>query len=181
MGLSIHYSGCIKDTALIPKLNEEVLDVCAVLGWHTHIIDNENFKGIVFGPEKCEPVFLTFNDNGEICSPIYRELKMKENTVSVKTQFAGQDAHIALLKFLRYLEAKYFTGFYLMDEGSYWETNDEAVLKMQFEKYEFILDAVCDALKSLPKIRGENATSLADRLEIFFNEKLKKLPPLPPQ
>ena len=65
---------------------------------------------------------------------------MKENPVSVKTQFAGQDAHITLLKFLRYLEAKYFTHFYLVDEGGYWETNDEAVLKAQFEKYEFILD-----------------------------------------
>ena len=102
---------------------------------------------------------------------------MKENPVSVKTQFAGQDAHITLLKFLRHLEAKYFTDFFLVDEGGYWETNDEAVLKIQFEKYEFILDAVCDALKDVPKIQGESATSLADRLENFFNDTLKKLPP----
>lgn len=177
MGLSIHYSGSIKEAALIPALNEEVLDVCTVLGWPTHIIDNEDFKGICLGPKKCEPVFLTFNDKGEICSPILRELKMKENPVSVKTQFAGQDAHITLLKFLRYLEEKYFIDFSLIDEGGYWETNDEAVLKMQFEKYEFILDSVCDALKNLPKIQGETATSLADRLEKFFNDALKKLPP----
>ncbi len=52
---------------------------------------------------------------------------------------------------------------------------------MQFEKYEFVFDAVCDALKGLPKIQGENSTSLADRLEIFFNDKLKGLPPLSPQ
>ena len=177
MGLSIHYSGRIKDTALIAALNEEVLDVCGVLGWPTHIICNEDFKGICFGPKKCEPVFLTFNSTGEICSPILRELNMKENPISVKTQFAGQDAHIALLKFLRYIETKYLVDFTLSDEGNYWETNDENVLKIQFQKYEFILDAVCEVLKDIPAVPGESAASLADRLEKFLSDNLKRIKP----
>ena len=177
MGLSIHYSGRIKEAALIPQLNEEVLDVCSVLGWETHIICNEDFKGICFGPKKCEPVFLTFNDRGEIGSPIIRESNMKENPVSVKTQFAGQDAHIALLKFLRYIETKYLVDFKLTDEGNYWETNDENVLKKQFQKYGFMLDGVCEALKDIPSIPGENNASLADRLEKIFGDDLKKTKP----
>lgn len=36
MGLSIHYSGTIKDAEQIPQLVEEVQDVCTAFNWHYH-------------------------------------------------------------------------------------------------------------------------------------------------
>ena len=134
MGLSIHYSGTIKDTALIDELIAEVADICQSLNWTFHVIKEPNpdqLNGICFSPEKCEPVFLTFLAGRRICSPvnlmnrdIYEINELDAEliyTTSTKTQFAGPDAHIAVIKLLRYLKEKYFSAFELSDEGMLWK------------------------------------------------------------
>ena len=40
MSLSIHYSGRIKETALISQLYEKVFYVYTALEWPAHILDN---------------------------------------------------------------------------------------------------------------------------------------------
>ena len=40
-----------------------------------------------------------------------------------------------------------------------------------------MLDGVCEALKDIPSIPGENNASLADRLEKIFGDNLKKTKP----
>src|SRR5258706_14932408 len=122
MGLSIHYSGKIKDTGLIPKLVDEVRDVCATLKWQYHLFDDELMKGICFSPENCEPLFITFSKTGELCSPILLQYDLHPaTTISVKTQFAGLDIQKAVIKLLKHLKTKYFSEFELYDEGGYWE------------------------------------------------------------
>ena len=140
MGLSIHYSGHIRQYALVDELLAEATDICENLDWTYHILDGNNtdkLKGIGFSPEGCEPIFLTFLLNGRMCSPvnlmhrdIYEENGLEREllyTTSTKTQYAGPDAHIAIIKLLRYLKEKYFSVFELNDEGMYWETMDEKV------------------------------------------------------
>jgi hypothetical protein len=175
MGLSIHYRGKIKDANLISNLIGEVQDICISLQWKYHLFDNELVKGICFSPGECEPLIFTFSKNGDLCSPILLRYNIHpDTTISVKTQFAGVETHKTLIKLLKHLKAKYFTEFELNDEGGYWETDDENVLRQQFNNYEFILDTVCEALEDFKTKSGETAESLTDRLEGLLKERLKK-------
>ena len=184
MGLSIHYSGTIKQVELVDALTAETKDICESFKWTFHLFDGNNtdkIKGICFSPAECEPVFLTFLPGGKMCSPInlmhpdiYEENGLDPEliyTTSTKTQFAGIDAHKAIIKLFRYLKEKYFSAFELSDEGLYWETNDEKVLQSQFDKYGFILDSFSAVLSEMKAVPGETAGSLADRIEEMFRKK----------
>lgn len=181
MGLSIHYSGYIRDGKLIDPLIQEVQDISETLGWAPQIIDDEEIKGIGFAPEGSEPVFLTFNRNGRLLSPInilvkdiFDGIRLDKDlifTASTKTQYAGPDAHIAIIKLLKHISAKYLSGFELNDEGNYWETGDKKILLNQFKNYNAAIDSFCKAIEELPPVPGETAESLADRLENILKEK----------
>lgn len=187
MGLSIHYSGTIKNSDCIDELVTEVIDICESFNWNYHLIKEPNadqLNGICFAAENCEPIFLTFLPGGRMCSPvnlmnrdIYEANGLDAEslyTTSTKTQFAGSDAHMAVIKLLRYLKEKYFTVFELNDEGMYWETLDKNVLLSQFAKYDFLLNAVADALSEMKPAEGETLLSLADRIEKRLNDKFGK-------
>lgn len=184
MGLSIHYSATIRDISLIEQLIEETADVCKSMQWEYHVIrdsGDDGVNGIIFSPQNCEPVFLTFQHNRRMCSPI--SLKYKESyaadgldpeliyTTSTKTQYAGPATHIALLKFLKYLKTKYFETFEMNDEGFYWETDDEKILVERFNHYNYLLNAVGEALNNIPREPGESINSLADRIEEILKKK----------
>ena len=182
MGLSIHYSGTILQADLIKPLTEEVVDICEDLGWKSHVIDDEEIRGIVFSPKESEPISLTFDKDGRLLSPqnltvkdIYDGIRLDKElifTTSTKTQYAGMDAHIAVIKLLRHLSKKYMKDFILEDEGLYWETNDEKVLEKQFGRYNSALDIISEALQNMHNIPGESLESLADRIERLLREKL---------
>ena len=92
-------------------------------------------------------------------------------TASTKTQFAGIEAQVAIIDFLKHLSKKYLKDFKLTDEGYYWETGDKKNLMKQFSKYEAAMDIFSEALKDMRAILGENAESIAERLERFLREK----------
>ena len=185
MGLSIHYSGTIKDTTLIDALITEVADICKSLNWSHGVIkefSEDHLRGIWFSPKDCEPVFLTFLPGGRMCSPVClmnKDLYLRNGldpelvyTTSTKTQFAGPDAHMALIGLLRYLQEKYFSAFDLIDECMYWETKDEGVLLNQFAKYDYLLNVVAGALSEMRFVPGETTSSLADRIGKILTERL---------
>lgn len=184
MGLSIHYSGVLRDRKLLTLLTEEVTEISETLDWTSHIIDDKDLKGISFAPKRSEPVFLTFDHNNRLLSPtnilvkeIYDGVRFDKElifTTSVKTQYAGPDAHIAVIKLLKYISAKYLENFTLSDEGNYWETGDEKILYAQFKKYEEALDFVQEALQDLTPVPGETTASLAERIEKILKEKFRK-------
>ncbi len=180
MGLSIHYSGYIINKAMIIPLIEEVEDICKALNWSTYIIDDEEIKGISFAPKGSEPIFLFFNADGRIVSltnlvgqliPGDMDEEIILFTASIKTQYAGADAHMAVIKLLKHLSKKYFRNFTLYDEGYYWETGDENILRKQFRNYQAAIDTFCEALKDFRSRSDETVESLADRLERFLKEK----------
>ena len=174
MGLSILFSGTIKNVQLIPQLTEEVQDICNELDWSHHVFDDEDFKVICFSPPECEPVFLTFHNSPELASPVTWQFGLPTSPISTKTQFAGMQAHVALLKLLKHLKEKYFAVFELDDEGGYWNMWDKEVLKKQFGRYDFLLNALTETLKDFKSQPGETAESLADRLEKFLEEQQDK-------
>ena len=197
MGLSIHYSGLLRNYALIENLINECEDICKSLEWDYHIWEKksnandyvhlsnpafinytiEDLKGISFTPKESETVSLVFFPSGILCSPgklkynnpVTNELMVE--TVSVKTQYAGMDVHLTILNLLQYLKDKYFSVFELSDEGMYWETKDIEVLKAQFARYNFIVNSMTDALKDFKALPGETPESLADRLEELLKNK----------
>jgi hypothetical protein len=174
MGLSFHYSGSIKSRALIATLEEEVADVCRIMNWKFHLFDDELVKGICFSPPECEPVFFSFNPANILCSPVLLELEIyPATTISVKSQFAGIEVHKALLKFIKYLQPKYFELFQLDDEGGYWENFDEEMLKHQFKRYNAALDFIEKQLRGFAAVENETHESLTDRLEEYLKGKLK--------
>jgi hypothetical protein len=183
MGLSIHYNGYIRNMQLLDGLIEETADVCKNLDWHCQFIDNHELKGVLFAPNECEPIFLTFTPEGRLCSPVnlmMRDLYDKEGldadllyTTSTKTQFAGADAHKALIRLLRYLSKKYLSIFELSDEGCYWETDDDAVLQAQFARYNAALDMITGVLSTIDAVPGETPATLAERIERLLKQKMQ--------
>jgi hypothetical protein len=193
MGLSIHYWGKIKNYDLIDAMTAEVEDICKSLNWPYQVFDTKksklkpgetakkytphDVKGISFTPQESETSFLTFLPDATLCSPvklIYYDPATNDlmiEAISVKTQFAEPDTHIAILKLLHYLKEKYFESFELNDEGYYWEKWDEKVLLSQFARYNFILEKVSAALADVKLAPGESAESLADRIEEILKDK----------
>lgn len=171
MGLSIHYSGKLKDIALLPQMVEEVKDVCNVLGWRFRSSED----GFGFTPPESETFCFDFRPDGTLVNKMYLRYNIEpSNTVSVKTQFAGIEVHIAAVKLLKHLANKYFAVFNVSDEGGYWETDDEAVLRKQFGAYNMLLNEVQAAMQDFKEEEGDTPERLADRLEKFLNERLRK-------
>lgn len=200
MGLSIHYHGQIKDHALIEALTNEAEDICKSLNWKYHVWvkksnanDNahksnpdflnytlDDLAGISITPEECEMVSLAFFPSGRLCCPaklMYNNPETNDlivETVSTKTQYAGMDVHVTLLKLLQYFKDKYFSVFELSDEGNYWQTKDETVLKRRFTEYNFLVNTVRNAFSDFKAKPGDTPGSLANRLEEFLKNKFGK-------
>jgi uncharacterized protein YsxB (DUF464 family) len=95
--------------------------------------------------------------------------------LSVKTQFSSPLIHATIIQLFRHIIQKYLTHFELSDEGEYWETNDETVLKQNFEKYTALLDNFALGLETLPIDTNESYEHYFQRLmEIVSKRKNSK-------
>ena len=124
MGLTIHYSGKLRNPDSLTELIKEAIDISESMHWPYELIDPEPdipVSGILVAPEGSEPLWLTFHHEGFMCNPMLFEYVRKvegkdipadaEQWLFTKTQYAGVEAHIAMIKFLRYLSGKYFDRF----------------------------------------------------------------------
>ncbi|GAA4343070.1 hypothetical protein [Flaviaesturariibacter amylovorans] len=166
MGLALHYRGTLRDVAQLPELVSEVEAICTELGWTYHIFNDANVRGICCWPEGCEPLFFTVHRGPEFISPVLLQFELEPCTdISVKTQYAGVEAHMAVVKLLRHLSGKYCSQFECHDEGYYWEQDDEVLLRKRFAEYNALVSLVAGALENLEPRQGESADALADRIE----------------
>jgi hypothetical protein len=173
MGLTFHYKGTIQDTKRIVELTEEVKDICETMDWRyqnrnfefefdAHILQHLGFedhskillRGIMFCPHpESEWVYLYFTEKGQLTSPATLQFVDTNSdpvlifSAFTKTQYAGPEIHIAILKLLDYLNKKYNLSLDINDEGEYWETKDETRLKNNFERNGVLIDMVAHALK----------------------------------
>ena len=195
MGLTLHYSCSIKQASCLPELVEEVKDICKEMNWSYHIWNEDKLQeystdihkkewapddlyGISFSAPECEPFSLTFLPNGKLsayinllAAPYYDEYDWIY-FVAIKTQFAGADVHICLVKLLKYLEKKYLKDVSVTDEGNYWETDSKEVLLERFSAYNHLLKVVEKTLRDFKTIPGETTGQFADRLEQYLKNKL---------
>lgn len=96
MGLSFHYRGRLNAAPELPKLIDEVEDICRILNWK-HLVFNVQYPdgkfispvndedyGIVFTPPSCEPVCLAFDSEGKLYTPWLKELIKKQASGELK-------------------------------------------------------------------------------------------------
>jgi hypothetical protein len=133
MGVTIHFDGQLLGEDAFRSLVSTAVAFATSHTWLTELIESEqttllrvgdneeewNYsgptKGIVLYPsEDCDPVRLEFD----------RDLYVQEYT---KTQFAGVETHLKVLKLLTALKP-FFRSLRVQDEGEYWETGDAETL-----------------------------------------------------
>ncbi len=185
MGLTIHYSGKLRNPSDLQPLIDEATDIAISMQWHSQrlpIMADTPLDGVLIIPEGSEPIWLTFHINhGMLINPILYSY-IKETTgddipeeavcgVFTKTQYAGVEQHIAIIKFLRYLSEKYFAHFDLYDESNYWESGDEIQCRKVFGRYDKIMDMVGDALDSMHVDLNESRESVIEKIEQLLEER----------
>lgn len=182
MGLCIYYKGVFNAHASLTEMIAEVEDVAKAYSWDYHVFetsfpaedkiannDKPELFGISFSPPQSEAVWLCFYQNKKTGSPMSivvdgeKALDTHDHT-STKTQYAGWRVHQVIIHLLRYLSEKYFSEFELIDESRYWETNDEAVLISNFNKYNAIIESFASALEHIPVNKGEGVEDYLKRL-----------------
>jgi hypothetical protein len=177
MGLSIFYSGRIRNVKSLAVMKQEVQDICQGLQW----VSNDfmywpeiPLNGFQFHPPSCEPVWFTFREDGFLIDPVYytyspayrkKEPLADKFLLNTVTQYAGIEAHMALIKFLRYLSNKYFDAFHLVDESEYWETGNEEKCKDWFIMFEAWMQNMSSDLGKLDGRGYESGEHFQERVE----------------
>lgn len=177
MGLSIYYRGSLRSPELVSTLIEDVMDICLEIGWRYHPIHRSEImpaKGLIINPERCEPIVLTFLENGILydCfhfiytqNPEKEKVNEKSHTrVFTKTAYAGSDTHMAIIEMLKYLKEKYFKEFELRDDSGYWETHDVTECQQQFGEYFDPTKSASELEESLEDLNDDDDEPAVDRM-----------------
>lgn len=178
MGLSIFYSGHIRDVSLIPALVDEVCDICDGLQWRCEIFEPSikyPLSGVVFCPPGSEEIWLTFLHDGCLANPasLYDItgscLLLPDNiVVDSMVQYAGPDAHMKLMHMLRYLSNKYFRYLNVTDESEYWKTGDPEKCRDWFLMFDSWMRNMSQDLGKLDGRGYEDGQTYKQRLEDLF-------------
>lgn len=185
MGLSIHYKGKLNNSTNLKSLIDEVVDVAKIEKWDyfifedrfendafSEVIDKENLYGIMISPSKCEPFCFSFLSNGRMCGIINFNVMKIDNEIKddlvyslgTKTQYSGPENHRKLILLLDFIAKKYLTNFECVDDGYYWETRDENLLKNTFDKYTNFINSFTSSLEMIPMNDGENIENYLIRM-----------------
>jgi hypothetical protein len=174
MGVSIHYSGKLKEASFLPLLVEELEDIAKILGWTYTIFlreypnnqfettTSDNDYGIMVSPQECEPVVFVFDHEGYIYAPWLKQFFTEPfpiYNISTKTQFAGADTHIKVIELMRHFNKKYLCNFTMIDETDYWETGDKAMVE---EKISFLGNKINALASGLENTKMKDGESLED-------------------
>jgi len=140
MGITIHYAGQLWSDDSLNELIDRAEVLASKLGWYferTRVQPDSPPRGfVVFPHHDCEPL------------RIEADARLKFSGW-VKTQFAGVEIHIQVVRFLRELRS-FFRRFGTRDEGEYWHTGDEAMLRWHINK---INELIQEAVERNPDIR----------------------------
>ncbi|MCF8241789.1 MAG: hypothetical protein K9J16_10415 [Melioribacteraceae bacterium] len=186
MGLTIHYNGKFNPLSSLNKMIDEVADIAQIHNWkHTvfetsfpeRAFNKKEFNNKIYGlfiiPPNCEPFNFTFLSNGRMASPagleFWSNYKNDEKEkylymLSTKTQFAGSELHKLIIHLLKYLRPKYFSELNVIDEGKYWETEDDKLLESTFAEYNSAIDIVSAAIENIRINPGETYDEYFDRI-----------------
>lgn len=185
MGLTIHYKGKLKNVNDLKSLIEDVKDIAIAEKWDyfvfedqfennsfSEIIDRENLYGIMITPPQSEPFSMSFLSNGRMSSILNFNVMQLENNINeellyavfTKTQYSGYENHKKLILLLDFISKRYLEDFECKDDGYYWESRDEDLLKKTFEKYTNLIDGFTSSIEMIPINEGENLENYLIRL-----------------
>lgn len=200
MGIVINYRGRLKSVDLIEPFCSELKKIAELMEWPYTVLDEDfekptaarlevsnrgceivghlALKGISLNvPNGCSSLGFFFDQNGflrDLIEMVGQEPFDNENPpfTFVKTQFAPVDVHIALVKILRYLGGKYFQLFDVIDEGEYWETGDEELLKGKIAFLSQKMDVVSQALEDthLEVEPGDSDLDIIAKIDKIFRD-----------
>jgi len=174
MGISIHYKGKLNKPELVNYLINEMAAISKEIEWEYELVDDkiQNVKGIITKPHKnSEPFSLLFNKNLDLVSIACLILEVNNNKVphveSIKTQYAPLKIHISVIKLLKYFKSKYIANMEVFDEGDYWNTLDEQVLKKNMNFLASRINIVADILEAHQDDidKADTPENLVDRIE----------------
>lgn len=145
-------NGCLdEDWSLPPQARVVVLPGLS----DYRIIGHLALKGLEIVPHpSCEPVSFYFDCMGRLWSVPGRALSLEQREspdepfISVKTQFAPTEIHVAIIKLLRYIKGRYISHLDVRDEGGFWETGDLVELERRRESINRALDMLKQALSA---------------------------------
>ena len=140
---------------------------------------DDTMRGLIITVHrKSEPVWLTFNEAGEMV--YYMAMNdvgeyWENKSLFTKTHFAGVETHIAVCEFLHWLQDNYVPGLEVYDEGGYFESGDRDKLEHAFGFLNGIMDRLQDALENLDEDDSE-MNALRDVIEASLNEPTEENP-----
>jgi hypothetical protein len=155
MGITIHYSGKIKDRTRIDNLVEELADISKTMKWKYDTYSMEqakDFEGIIVQMPHCDSLQFLFDKNGVLINPLFLEeyIDFGKNEEYVfllfcKTQFGGVESHEFLVKLLKYLIKKYNLELNIVDETDFWFHGDEKILTDKFNQMTGVINGLRNA------------------------------------
>lgn len=193
MGVTIFYRTRQQDEEKVRKMTEEIRDIAETMDWPYRTFD-ENWsegpitdtlddsegnpkyvfrryplKGIFFRPHPdSEYVYMLFRPDGQLTSFLQAEIDADypaDGWSWTKTQFAGADTHIALIKLLRYLRDKYLHDLEVNDEGGYWESDDRQELARRLLMIDTGIEVLTGAVNNMPPEDIRDEDKLLKRIE----------------
>ncbi|WP_372949813.1 hypothetical protein [Mariniphaga sp.] len=184
MGITIHYQGKLNRPDLAKEFCEELEDISKAMEWkYSEITDEPDskpfpLKGVVISPhEKSEPLVFTFDPEGNLRNAFMMRFADEEPELTwynhTKTQFAPVDVHMAIVKLLKYLQQKYMDNLEVMDEGSYWDTGDEQLLKQKIDFLHAKMGELAGLLNTIEIEKEDTAETLANKMEKLIKEKMQ--------
>jgi hypothetical protein len=196
MGLSIHYNGAIREKHLLPEMIVEIKEIADHYNWEYRVFEerfpdtefnahdpDQDIYGIIVSPPNSESLYFSFLSNGRLGSPSsvkfwanhedpeYRKFIYR---LSTKTQFAGAEIHQKIILLFKHINTKYLKDFKMIDESEYWETGDEKLMLLNFEKYTTLIENLSMALESIETNDNENMEEYLKRVFNRVSEDFKQ-------
>jgi len=192
MGVTLYYSGKLKSIDVLPDLKFEVQDIANTMHWKCREIDdswvepvdvsfdhsdgkpsfqgNAGLKGLILSPhEDSESIWLLFDKSGQLHTLFSKMLEHEGRSDkpfgSTKTQFAGVDTHIKVVKILKYLGAKYMSDFSLDDDSGYAKHGDRERAQEIFGTIEMAMNHLEDFFENV-----QVSDEAKEDPEVLFNE-----------
>ena len=130
-------------------------------------------KGILIRVHpKCETLSFLFDSEGNIRNLVLMVVQKDLITGQfVKTQFAPFEIHIVIVKLLKYLSKKYFESFEVIDEGEYWQTGDEELLKANLEFLGEVITVAGNLINEELDRNSESEEPMLERIERILKER----------
>jgi hypothetical protein len=171
MSTSVHYKGVLSEPQAQEQLLAFLREYAQTRGWGYKDVDDAKalLKGVILSPgNKMESAPFLFDPQGHLHS--LGDLIFPENPipkkywiVSVKTHFAGVEAHIVFINLLRQVKEQFFPNLNVTDESDYWTHNDEAQLRTYFARLTGYMEAFKKRLEN-DVAPGEDKESLFENI-----------------